>query len=503
MSTLLDQITADPIYAQFVRLIAAADTKNGGFFANMLGNPAIDVQLFAPTNDAFLGFAHALGFTGSDPKLAADFLISVANVVSREDPIAFLDEFLLHHISAVPVPAGGPLPGLYPTLAGPEVAFLGSHMQGGDPSLPAAPVFSIDSGPSNGTLITLSGVMLPETLVPPVGPDGAQLTQGTSSSDAMALGNGDDYMDAGNGSDSIKSGSGNDLILGGTGNDTLRGGDGDDYLSGNTGHDHVRGDNGQDTLLGGRGSDKIDGGAGDDLLLGEADADKLYGRSGNDTLDGGAGNDRLTGGEGHDELRGGIGDDLAFGEADNDAIYGQDGNDDLRGGEGHDRLFGGSGRDRLDGGAGNDRLFGNGDHDLIYGGSGEDTLKGHWGADRLYGGDGSDLLLGGGGHDAMHGGDGADTLKGGLGRDTMTGGEGSDRFVLDPDHRRDHITDFEHGVDTLDVTELGAMSLDDVILTQIANDVAISFSTADGAGVEILVLDTLATTFTGDDFQFL
>ncbi len=503
MSTLLDQLKADPAYAQFVRVIAAADTQNGGFFAEMLGNPAVDIQLFAPTNDAFLGFAQVLGFAGTDPNAATDFLISVANIVSQEDPISFLDEFVLHHISAIPAPPGGPVQGLYPTLAGPNVAFLGSHMQGGDPNLPAAPVITIDGSASNGTLITLSGVMLPETLIPTVGPDGAQLALGSSSSDVMGLGNGDDYMDAGNGSDSIKSGSGNDVILGGNGNDTLRGGDGDDYLSGNTGRDHLRGDNGQDTLLGGRGLDHLDGGADDDRLMGGDDADKLYGRSGNDTLDGDADNDRLYGGEGSDLVRGGTGADLAFGETGNDAIFGQHGNDDLRGGEGNDRLFGGRGMDRLDGGADDDRLFGNGHHDLLYGGDGDDTLEGHWGADRVYGGSGADLALGGSGQDFVHGGEGSDTLHGGLGRDTLTGGEGDDVFAFDAGSKKDHVTDFEHGTDTLDVAGLGATSFDDLTLVQVENDVAISVNTPAGAGVQILVLDTLTTTFSSDDFQFL
>ncbi len=122
--------------------------------------------------------------------------------------------------------------------------------------------------------------------------------------------------------------------------------------------------------------------------------------------------------------------------------------------------------DKMDGGGGHDRLFGQAGGDQLWGGAGNDTLDGGAGNDRLTGGDGADLLRGGADADILIGDAGDDVLEGGLGRDAMTGGAGADVFVFvsaaeiglrtgrpDP---RDHITDFQTGVDRIDLSALDA-----------------------------------------------
>ena len=119
---------------------------------------------------------------------------------------------------------------------------------------------------------------------------------------------------------------------------------------------------------------------------------------------------------------------------------------------------------------GNDLIEGTGGIDLIRGLSGDDTLRGLTGDDKLRGGKGNDLLKGGKGNDTLEGGKGQDTLEGGkgddtldgssgndillggLGNDILTGGDGQDTFVYETvDHRRDTITDFEIGIDKIDL----------------------------------------------------
>lgn len=140
------------------------------------------------------------------------------------------------------------------------------------------------------------------------------------------------------------------------------------------------------------------------------------------------------------------------GTAGADTLDGASGSDTVRGLGGDDVLYGGSAKDRLVGGAGND---------MLYGGDNADVLSGGGGADTLDGGSGADTLDGGWGADELHGGAGNDILDGGAGRDTLTGGIGADTFVLNTapgeygSTPQLYITDFEQGIDKIDLSGMG------------------------------------------------
>lgn len=114
--------------------------------------------------------------------------------------------------------------------------------------------------------------------------------------------------------------------------------------------------------------------------------------------------------------------------------------------------------------AGGDLVQGAALADLVCGDRGNDTLLGGDGNDRLIGFWGDDVLVGGVGSDRVVGGAGNDTLVGGAGKDVLIGGSGSDQFVFGPEDsrpgggRRDVISDFERGLDKIDLSGLGITS---------------------------------------------
>ncbi|NET39467.1 MAG: hypothetical protein F6K19_47135, partial [Cyanothece sp. SIO1E1] len=254
---------------------------------------------------------------------------------------------------------------------------------------------------------------------------------------------------------------------------TLSGGDGDDSLLGGDGNDTLSGGQGNDTLQGGFGADVIDGGEGldtavfsdipfalnADLNTGEAiytndagiaivdqltDVENLVGNDLENQLVGDAGANVLSGAGGADTLAGGLGDD---------EIFGGDGADILRGDLNEGTSGGTTG--------GNDTIFGGTGDDVIGGEAGNDSLSGDLGDDSLLGEDGNDSLLGGNGNDTLEGDAGDDILFGGEGSDQLTGGTGSDRFVIADGilpNQHSIVTDFQPGVDVLEIRELSGIS---------------------------------------------
>ena len=119
-------------------------------------------------------------------------------------------------------------------------------------------------------------------------------------------------------------------------------------------------------------------------------------------------------------------------------------------------------------------------HDEIEGTRRDDTLLGRDGHDELEGKRGNDLLDGGWGND---------TLDGGRGDDILTGGSGSDRFDFEVGEGRDTITDFQNGMDRIEIDDLGATSIQSLI------------NGARQVGGNVIVTLSADTTITISDFQ--
>jgi len=260
-------------------------------------------------------------------------------------------------------------------------------------------------------------------------------------------------------------------------------------------------DAGNDSVTGGDGDDEMYGGAGGDLLIGDGvdDDDTTNDVFGVDTADA-KGADTIGGGDGNDTLIGGGWDDD---DGNNDGVF-DDGEqivdqdtagNEMWAGAGNDSVYGADGADTMGGGTGDDDLFGFDGGDLIYTGDsdGEDDADGGDGNDSIFGGSFGDVddLVGGAGDDELYGGTGADSLSGGTGSDTLYGGAGNDEltggtssadvFFFNTGTGEDTITDFEQGVDDIDLSSLGFADFAAVqaVSFQLGADTIIELSSSD------------------------
>ncbi len=149
------------------------------------------------------------------------------------------------------------------------------------------------------------------------------------------------------------------------------------------------------------------------------------------------------------------------------------GNDTVQGSTDNEMIGGNTGEDSLLGGAGNDTLMGGKNDDFVDGQSGNDLVRGDSDTDIIRGGDGNDSLFGGKGNDQIFGDNGDDFLSGDRDTDTLTGGGGKDTFALITGGGIDIITDFENGVDLIQLPSgVNSVSLQSIgANTQIADSV--------------------------------
>ena len=99
---------------------------------------------------------------------------------------------------------------------------------------------------------------------------------------------------------------------------------------------------------------------------------------------------------------------------------------------------------------------GNNQNNTLNGSNANDTINGCGRNDRIRARGSHDRIDGGNGDDIMNGGAGNDVLISNAGNDVMTGGIGADTFVLGPRTSGTiTITDFQNGVDRIDIRGLG------------------------------------------------
>jgi Ca2+-binding RTX toxin-like protein len=156
----------------------------------------------------------------------------------------------------------------------------------------------------------------------------------------------------------------------------------------------------------------------------------------------GCGPQHVVSGNGADVIRAGGGPDIVEAGNGADVIWAGDGRDTVKAGNGADLIWGGGGPDIIDGANGDDQLFGQGGSDVLFGGNGNDVLEGGPGPDTLTGGPGADVFVYTSHSDDEEGGDHEGGEGGGCG-----GGE-------DHEGRVETITDFQPGLDRIDLSQL-------------------------------------------------
>ncbi len=300
---------------------------------------------------------------------------------------------------------------------------------------------------------------------------GDDIIFGGSESSFINAGGGEDGIDAGAGDDIIEGRNGNDLIFGGAGRDVFR------YIDANEGSDRI-GDFTQ-------GEDVIDVKLANIAALTDLAIDTT-------TVPGSTvvefGNTQIllenftgtltendfrfvgSGTEGADILSGNSADNVFSGLGGDDRILGRSGSDDLAGDAGADFLAGGRGNDRLDGGAENDTLIGGQDTDILIGSTGNDVL----------------ISIAG-----------EDTLTGGVDGSTAANSDGErDLFSIKASGARTvTITDFEGGIDKLNLRALSVTTLAEISQSDDGADLIMTF---DNDATQIR-LNGLAGSLISDD----
>ena len=170
-------------------------------------------------------------------------------------------------------------------------------------------------------------------------------------------------------------------------------------------------------------------------------------------------------------------------------------------GSGDDVVVVGMANDVVKLGAGDDWLWANGGNDNVRAGRGNDTVLGLDGDDTIAGGRGDDDLQGGNGMDVLRGGQDDDRLNGGADNDRLVGGDGADTFVFEGGTGRDQISDFEDGIDMIeiDMASTGLTGFGDLTLSQTGSRVLVEL----GNGDEIVLRNTLLADISAADFTFV
>jgi hypothetical protein len=247
-------------------------------------------------------------------------------------------------------------------------------------------------------------------------------------------GSGDDTIDAthaGNTPHMLFGMSGNDTLIctGSTVSNALYGGPGNDHLIGGSGVDALYGGDGDDFVAGGPGNDVIDGDGLNCVVASTGVYASSLCTSGYAAASSTAGSNYLD----YSDRTAPVTVNLAtLGSATQIGVSGE-----------KDTVTNCA---NLRGGSGNDILTGDSNANIIYGGPGDDTIKGGGGSDALYGNGGDDWIEGEAGNDFIYGGTGLNALYGDSSADTSVVG---DNMLDDSDGRKGFVVCGSDGMDIL------------------------------------------------------
>lgn len=254
--------------------------------ADLLNDPDVDLTVFAPTDDAFVGLSQNLGYDGDDEAGAFSYLVDALRLLNGgDDPIELLTTVLTYHVAGQSLQLSQVVSaGSVETVQGGTLTVDGTSLVDADPDLPNPGLVATDIQAANGIVHVIDGVLLPLDVLPSNGTDDVDFIIADDGRNIISTGADNDLVDAKGGNDLVSAGAGKDLVLAGAGNDFVRGGGGRDTLEGEDGNDVLFGGRGRDNLIGGDGHDKLVAGRGRDTLEGGAGNDVMFGGRGADTF---------------------------------------------------------------------------------------------------------------------------------------------------------------------------------------------------------------------------
>jgi Ca2+-binding RTX toxin-like protein len=342
-----------------------------------------------------------------------------------------------------------------------------------------------------------------------------------SGADTITVTSGDNTIEAGDGANTITATSGDNTITTGSGADTITTGGlacGDDimtdgpmwddfvsdevieidYISDFDPSDRITIASRGNTIITGSGADTITVTSGDNTIEAGDGANTITATSGLNSITTGSGADTITTGG-----LAGIGNTINAG----------DGANTIATGAGNDIVYTGVDIDTITTGAGDDTIHITGGTDTIAAGAGNDTLIVDFSAATAavsinalagtaaagYAGNISGLgiatfagvenfeITSGSSNDTITTGAGNDAINAGGGHDVIFGGEGADIFVFELGSGNDIISDFEQGVDMIDVSGYGFANFNTLAINVGTENSVINF----GAGNTVTVLDVV------------
>lgn len=254
--------------------------------APALDDPAADLTVFAPSDDAFLKLAGDLGYEGDDEAEAFAYIVDALTLLSGGgDPIPLLTDILTYHVAPESLTAAEVLASTeIETLLGITIGVDGTTLEDRDPDLDDPMIVATDIHADNGIIHVIDGVLIPADILQ----GDTDLVIGDDGRDVIARNRGVDLIDGNGGKDLLFGGKGDDVILGGSGKDKIFGGKDDDVLNGEDGDDWIFGGKGDDTITGGKGDDLLWGKKGNDVFVFAEDSGDDYIRDfrfGDDIID--------------------------------------------------------------------------------------------------------------------------------------------------------------------------------------------------------------------------
>lgn len=348
---------------------------------------------------------------------------------------------------------------------------------------------TINLATGSGTIESTSGTATDtyELIQNVSGSFGSDDITGSAVANELSGGEGADVIAGGAGNDTLFGGADNDVLTGGTGSDVFAfdAGDGDDEIAdfdiendmividgqlidpASAPFDVTVSQVGENVVIG-YGSDPFSGAAGDEVTLLNVSLDEWINGPATETVLGTDGNNVIN--QSYTDENGvGISDNgqLILGGGGRDNIYDGAGDDTVDGGDGRDRFYAGDGADSYIGGADRDEIFYSTSTsglviDMVNTANSTGIAAGdtYSGIEYVHGSNFDDTIVAN--TDLVFGRAGDDVIQDADGQQRMFGGAGSDTFrFVEGDNDRDRISDFELGVDMLDLSLWGVTSLND------------------------------------------